>query len=119
MLTNLIDGVLERLVKSGSVRTVYGDPVTVGERTVIPVARISYGFGGGFGRATASRDAADGSAPDEGGGGGGGVTARPAGALEVTGEGTRFIEFGAGRGLVTAFAAGLGLGLLVSRLGRR
>ena len=30
-----------------SVRNVYGDPVNVGGRTVIPIARVSYGFGAG------------------------------------------------------------------------
>jgi uncharacterized spore protein YtfJ len=116
MLTSVIDGVLERLARSGSVRTVYGDPVTVEGRTVIPVARVSYGFGGGFGRGKGPGDAAAGTTPDEGGGGGGGVTARPAGALEITPQGTRFIEFGHGRALAAAFAAGLGLGLLISRM---
>jgi uncharacterized spore protein YtfJ len=118
MLTNIVDGVLERLVKSGSVRTVYGDPVTVGGRTVIPVARVGYGFGGGFGKASGLAPPGD-HAPEEGGGGGGGMMARPVGALEITAEGTRFIEFGQGRALGAAFAAGLGLGLLIARAGRR
>ena len=30
-----------------SMRNVYGDPVNVGGRTVIPIARMSYGFGAG------------------------------------------------------------------------
>jgi uncharacterized spore protein YtfJ len=30
-----------------SVRNVYGDPVNLGGRTVIPIARVSYGFGAG------------------------------------------------------------------------
>ena len=37
----------ERLQVGASVRNVYGDPVDVGRRTVIPIARVSYGFGPG------------------------------------------------------------------------
>jgi hypothetical protein len=46
----------------------------------------------------------------EGGGGGGGVRALPAGALEITADGTRFIAFPDMRLLGSAFAAGLLLG---------
>jgi uncharacterized spore protein YtfJ len=28
----------------------YGDPVVVGDRTVIPIAQVRYGFGGGGGQ---------------------------------------------------------------------
>jgi uncharacterized spore protein YtfJ len=62
---------------AGRVQTVYGDPIAVGNRTVIPAARFRFGFGGGGGPAR--------------GGGGGRMTARPYGAIEITPEGTRFI----------------------------
>jgi uncharacterized spore protein YtfJ len=67
------------------VRSVYGDPVVVGDRTVIPVAQVGYAFGGGGGAKAES--------PNGGGGGGGRVSARPCGALEITPEGTPFIDF--------------------------
>jgi hypothetical protein len=37
----------DHLQVGASVRNVYGDPVNVGGRTVIPIARVSYGFGAG------------------------------------------------------------------------
>lgn len=81
----MIHGIAERVAGSASVKSVYGDPVVVGERTVIPVAQVFYGFGGGGGRPK-------GESPDAGGGGGGGgVCARPHGAIEITPEGTRFV----------------------------
>ena len=39
----------DHLQVGASVRNVYGDPVDVGGRTVIPIARVSYGFGAGGG----------------------------------------------------------------------
>jgi uncharacterized spore protein YtfJ len=72
-----------------SVRNVYGDPVNVGGRTVIPVARVSYGFGagGGVGRSEEAKSERGGS------GGGAGMSVRPVGALEINEAGTRFIPF--------------------------
>ena len=39
----------DHLQAGASVRNVYGDPVNIGRRTVIPIARVSYGFGAGGG----------------------------------------------------------------------
>ena len=35
----------DHLQVGASVRNVYGDPVNIGGRTVIPIARVSYGLG--------------------------------------------------------------------------
>ena len=96
----------ERLGSSASVKNVYGDPVTAGGRTVIPVARFFYTFGGGGGHRQKQ---------DEGSGGGGGgmVAGGPAGALEVTAAGTRFVGLHDGRVLGVAMAAGFVLGAAV------
>jgi hypothetical protein len=55
----------DHLQVGASVRNVYGDPVNVGGRTVIPIARVSYGFGAGGG-VGASKEAE----PERGGSGG-------------------------------------------------
>lgn len=68
----------DRLQAGASVKAVFGDPIVVGDRTVVPIARVGYGFGGG-------------GSDKAGGGGGSGI--RPAGALEITAAGTRFIPF--------------------------
>ncbi len=106
-----VQPLLERMLGHASARTVYGEPVTAGGRTVVPVARVTYGFGGGGG----VRARGEGQSGDEGGGGGGGITARAVGALEITSEGTRFIEFGDSRKLAVAFLAGVFVGLLFVR----
>lgn len=72
----------ETLSSTATVKSVFGDPIHAEGRTVIPVARVIYGFGGGFGSGHGQPLRADeaGSAPEgEGGGGGGGALAYPAG----------------------------------------
>jgi uncharacterized spore protein YtfJ len=61
-------------------RLCYGEPVTTGERTVIPVARVRVAGGGGFG----SGDEGD------GGGGGGYLEASPQGFVELGADGARY-----------------------------
>lgn len=59
---------------------VFGDPVERDDVTVIPVAKVRWGFGGGAG--TDTSDDGDMSS-DSGGGGGAGVMASPLGFIEV------------------------------------
>lgn len=99
----------ERLQSGATVKAVYGDPVTTGDRTVIPVARVKFGFGAGGGKR--SHD-------EGGGGGGGGMRADPAGMIEISPAGTTFKAFPDYRRLATAFAVGILVGKLLSR-GRR
>lgn len=77
------DGLIERLAQkmglSAAAASVYGAPIEQGGVTVIPVARVRYGFGAGGGS-----DPKDGST---GAGGGGGVIAKPSGYIEI-GNGT-------------------------------
>jgi uncharacterized spore protein YtfJ len=83
------DRLLERLAEliggRAGVRAVFGEPIRNGDLTVIPVARIRWGFGGGGGRADGP---ATGTA--SGSGGGGGVAADPAGYLELGPDGAVF-----------------------------
>jgi len=94
----------ERLSATANVKSVYGDPITTGQRTVIPVATIRYGFGGGVKGLTDK-------------GGGGGVIARPSGALEITPQGTRFVPFSEPKTVGIAFAMGVVAGAILASLG--
>lgn len=62
----------------------FGAASTAGERTVIPVAEVMYGFGMGFGNGT---NAATGDTG--GGGGGGGSRVRGVAVVEVGADGVR------------------------------
>ena len=48
---------IEDMRNKANVSAVYGEPVQAGERTIIPVADIKYGFGLGFGEGPVRRRA--------------------------------------------------------------
>src|SRR4051812_16379786 len=77
---------VEKWTQGGKAEVVYGEPKVVGDKTIIPVAKISARGGGGGGRG--AKD--DGS---RGGGMGMGVTMNvtPVGVVEISPSGTRFI----------------------------
>lgn len=101
--------IVERLQASASVKAIYGDPVTAEGKTIIPVARVAYGFGAGFGPRK------NGETETSSGGTGGGVVANPIGVVEVTKEDTKFIPIGEETRVVGALLVGLFLGLLLAR----
>lgn len=106
----------DRLQAGASVRNVYGDPVELDGRTVIPVARISYGFGAG-GRASGGKGG--GSEPrGSGAGAGAGVSARPLGVLEIAAGRTRFIPIVHPARLGVSLAIGFLVGLVLGRRSR-
>jgi uncharacterized spore protein YtfJ len=117
--------IAELLERSLSIRHVYGEPVTHGDTTVIPVAKVAYGFGAGGGQGPSRRlTGAPGESPSgeenrtdaQGAGGGGGVRMTPVGALEIGPLGTRFVRFHPMAPLLGATALGLAVGwLLASR----
>ena len=108
-----LEALAERLQTTG-VRTIYGEPVSAEGRTIIPVARVAYGFGGGGG--LSGRQAAQpGDMNGEGAGGGGGVRAVPVGVVEITREQTRFLRFDDWRPLAAAAVIGVGLGVVLSK----
>jgi uncharacterized spore protein YtfJ len=83
------DQLLERLAElvgaKAGVQAVFGEPVSRQNLTVIPVARVRWGFGGGGGRAETPP-----SGPASGSGGGGGVAADPIGYVELGPDGATF-----------------------------
>lgn len=74
----ILEGLAEKLGGRASVSAVFGEPVARAGITIIPVARVGFGFGGGVGGRRGHSDIA------QGGGGGGGASAAPAGYIEIT-----------------------------------
>lgn len=75
MANNVVDilkGVVGELREISKSETIIGEPITVGDKTVIPVVKISVGFGAGGGQG--EREKMGGF----GGGGGGGAKIEPA-----------------------------------------
>jgi uncharacterized spore protein YtfJ len=114
-LQKFVDSVRSSLAESANVKRVFGEPVVVGNKTVIPVARIGYGFGAGGGTGP-TRPNAEGEAKPvgEGGGGGGGMGAVPIGVVEITPEHTKFIRFDSRKKIAAAVGLGLALGKLLT-----
>jgi len=112
--TEMLEKISDSLGTSANVRSVFGEPIHSEGKTVVPVAKVAYGFGAGSGAGRGKGNEESGRNA-EGGGGGGGVRAFPAGALEITAGQTRFIAFRDPRWLAGAFAAGALLGTLLSR----
>jgi len=104
----LLQSLRESVLSQANVRTIYGEPITAHDKTIIPVARIVYGFGAGAGAGAMGEKDARG----EGSGGGGGVRAVPMGVIEVSNRRTRFIAISSKRKLAGAVLAGIGLGML-------
>jgi uncharacterized spore protein YtfJ len=73
-------------IEANTSRRAYGEPVTVGEVTVIPAARVTGRGGGGGGMGTDGKPGSDAAAKGEGSGGGLMQSARPVGALVVRGS---------------------------------
>lgn len=74
---------IEQMLDKLNVESVFGEPMTEGYTTVVPVAALSYGFGYGFGEGQQETNTA-------GGGGGGGGIASPRGYLHITREGVTY-----------------------------
>jgi uncharacterized spore protein YtfJ len=74
-------------------RAAFGEPQVVGDKTLIPVAKVGYGFGLGFGQGTGEPEE-EGKQPSggEGGGGGGTAASKPLGVIVVTPEEVYFEE---------------------------
>ncbi len=105
---------IDRLKETAQVRTVYGEPLRLEDRTLVPVAKSSYGFGSLPERGQSPES-------ETGTRAGGAVSTTPMGVLEVGPEGTRFIAIPDNNPakIVAAFAAGMVLGGLLVARGRR
>jgi uncharacterized spore protein YtfJ len=108
-IDTFIERLAERLGVSAKAATVYADPVERNGVTVIPVAKVRYGFGGGRG----SR------AQEEGTGGGGGVQVSPIGYIELRDGGSEFKPISDPTSRVPVIIAGGLMGWLILRALRR
>ena len=89
-MANTIDSILgnalDGIKKMVDVQTVIGDPITVGDITLLPISKVSFGFAAGgtsFGKQT-DKD-------NFGGGAGGGVKVTPLAFLVINGTDVRVI----------------------------
>lgn len=114
----ILQSLSERFATTANVKQVFGEPVHSNGRTVVPVARVQYRLGGGWGGG--EREDEGSGSPRSGGGGGGMVSACPAGALEITDHDVHFIHFANPVDIAKLFViGGVGLLVLASLAGRK
>lgn len=113
-IQDVFQSIAERLQYAASVKSVFGEPIAAQGKTIIPVAKVSYGFGGGAGVGRRALEPGGGMG-EEGAGGGGGVAASPVGVIEVSETETRFIPARQARLLIGGMVSGFVLGMWVGR----
>jgi uncharacterized spore protein YtfJ len=109
---NFIEKISSGFSQSAALKNVFGEPITAGDKTIIPVARIAYGFGGGFGEGHQKEDGQKPGSEGAGGGAGGGMHASAKGVYEITPTSTRFIPASPYKHIL----AGVVIGLVVKSL---
>ncbi len=108
---NLLQSLHDNLATRAQVKSVFGDPVTAEGKTIVPVAKVAYVFGGGSGTGGVGETHARG----EGGGGGGVVRVIPVGAIEISSQPTRFVAISDRKKLGGAVLVGVLFGLFLNR----
>jgi uncharacterized spore protein YtfJ len=95
----------EQIQASAIGKLAFAEPVSIADRMVIPVAWVRYDFGAGGGGSTGNARMTD---QGGGGGGGGQVSVAPAGIVEITPTGTRFIAIPDARKMFGLIASSFG-----------
>ncbi|UCC43820.1 MAG: sporulation protein [Candidatus Zixiibacteriota bacterium] len=85
-VVEILQGVVGELKDMARSESIVGEPITVGDKTVIPVVKISVGFGAGGGQGEDEK-----SRSGYGGGGGGGAKIEPAAFIIMDAEGIRLL----------------------------
>jgi uncharacterized spore protein YtfJ len=113
--TEMLEKIGDSIGSKATVKSVFGEPIHAEGRTIVPIAKIAFGFGAGGGQGKHIASESNSAEPRGGGGGGGGLRAYPAGVLEITPTGTRFVPYPDLRMLSCVFIAGAVVGRLLLR----
>ncbi len=108
-----VQSVVDRLQQHANVKTVYGEPVTLEGRTIIPLSKVAYAFGGGLGGQMVSSDYAGNT---EGIGFGAAINVNPIGVIEITDEQINYISIESRKKLFLAALAGAAVALFLKKL---
>ncbi len=93
-ISDTLNKITERIQATANSNTIYGEPVPVEGKTLIPVAKVRYGFGAG-GKGGNTEDSGE-----QPSGAGGGVEITPVGVIEITDSETRYISLEGTREIV-------------------
>ncbi|MFQ6676988.1 MAG: GerW family sporulation protein [Fidelibacterota bacterium] len=87
-VTNLIKKTLEEIQNLMLTKTVVGDPISVGDHTLIPVSKVMFGFGAGGGEGKESKQM------ESGQGIGGGWSIEPVAFIVIGKDGAKMLLVG-------------------------
>jgi len=85
-VVEILKGVVGELKEMAQSESIIGDPITIGDKTVIPIVKISVGFGAGGGQGEAEK-----AGTGFGGGGGGGAKIEPAAFIIIDADGIQLL----------------------------
>jgi len=85
-VVEILQGVVGELKQMARSESIVGEAITIGDKTVVPIVKISVGFGAGGGQGEHEKTGAG-----FGGGGGGGVRIEPAAFIIMDKEGIRLL----------------------------
>jgi len=85
-INELLTSIISQLKEIAATESIVGKPVTFGDKLVVPVSRLSVGFGAGGGE-----DESKGTNSRFGGGGGGGAKVEPVGFIIFDGTNFSFL----------------------------
>lgn len=115
-VSDLLHSITESLQSSATVKKVYGEPVAAEGKTIIPIAKVRYGFGAGGGNKNKKTDDSNASGPQEGGGGGGGVVVIPVGYIEIGEKYSEYVPISDSKKSAALLAGGIVLGAIIGSL---
>ena len=98
-ISDLVSSALENIRDMVDVNTIIGEPIIAGGKTIIPISKVSFGFGAGGSEFAPKKEQSskDQSAQDQqtenlfGGGSGAGVSIQPVGFLVVSDDDVKMI----------------------------
>lgn len=98
-VVEILKGVVGELKEMARSESIIGDPITVGDKTVIPIVKLSVGFGAGGGQGEDEKKRAG-----FGGGGGGGASIEPAAFIIMDKDGITLlpVKKGSWEGVIDA-----------------
>jgi uncharacterized spore protein YtfJ len=85
-LEKILKATLSEIEKILSTRGVVGEPITIGDNTIVPLSSIGFGFGAGAGEGKEPQKAG---CAGEGGGSGGGGGIKPVAVVIINADGVR------------------------------
>ncbi|MBR1779699.1 MAG: GerW family sporulation protein [Clostridia bacterium] len=81
-IDNMLDKTMQKIKEMVDINTIIGDPIAVGDTTIIPISKVTYGFASG-GSEFSNKKESETKLPLFGGGSGAGVTISPVAFLTI------------------------------------